>query len=376
MYCLTEQQIDFILNDIKNRGVELPDLQQNLLDHICCVIENEYKEDLPFETFYKSVVQRFYVNSLQEIEEETKLLITFKHYYFMKKLMVLSGIFSAVSLIFGIAFKFMYWPGASILLILGIVSLCLLFLPLYFVLKIKNESLIKNKILVGITLLVCVAFSFSVLFKVQHWPGANMLGLLSMALMVGVFLPIYFITGYKNSETRVSTIASSVLIIAGCALLLTLVRTPHATKLHGNSITMQIANSEELFQHMWLQHQAQLDTNGLSLIKTCNAIKQHVYEQETGFKNFDNVDVNERFIQDGAMVDYFNNNTTMQQLQNDLQEQVKLYNNQQQTKGRLNIPTYAAMVNKKEHSIQTGLNNLLTIQLIVMHNAGLDRNKD
>ena len=44
MYALSDQQIDFILNDIKIRGVETEDLQLNLLDHICCIIECELEQ--------------------------------------------------------------------------------------------------------------------------------------------------------------------------------------------------------------------------------------------------------------------------------------------------------------------------------------------
>jgi hypothetical protein len=45
MYTLSEQQIDFILNDIKSRGVVMEDLQLNLLDHVCCIVENELDLD-------------------------------------------------------------------------------------------------------------------------------------------------------------------------------------------------------------------------------------------------------------------------------------------------------------------------------------------
>ena len=48
MYSLSEKEIDFILNDIKKNGVELEDLQLNLLDHICCIFENEYNQDENF----------------------------------------------------------------------------------------------------------------------------------------------------------------------------------------------------------------------------------------------------------------------------------------------------------------------------------------
>ena len=41
MYLLSDKQIDHILSDIRRRGVEMEDLQYNLLDHICCILEQE-----------------------------------------------------------------------------------------------------------------------------------------------------------------------------------------------------------------------------------------------------------------------------------------------------------------------------------------------
>jgi len=93
MYTLSEQQIDFILNDIKSRGVVMEDLQLNLLDHICCIVENELNLDDDFDQFYQDIIPRFFKKELKEIEEETILLLTFKNYYTMKKIMLISGIF-------------------------------------------------------------------------------------------------------------------------------------------------------------------------------------------------------------------------------------------------------------------------------------------
>jgi hypothetical protein len=90
MYCITDEQIEYILNDIRRNGVEMEDLQLNLLDHICCIMEQELKETDDFEQFYLKTVRRFYNTELREIEEETINLLTFKNYYAMKKTMIVS----------------------------------------------------------------------------------------------------------------------------------------------------------------------------------------------------------------------------------------------------------------------------------------------
>src|SRR6478672_6381261 len=150
MYHLSDQQIDYIFDDISARGVEMESLQQNLLDHVCCIIENDLEENGDFESFYKKTIKTFYKDALWEIEEETLLLLTYKNYYVMKKVMIYSGTISAAAMISGILFKFMHWPGASALILLGIVSSSLIFLPLLFILKSKEKQSIKDKLIIGL----------------------------------------------------------------------------------------------------------------------------------------------------------------------------------------------------------------------------------
>jgi hypothetical protein len=216
MYLVNDTQIDFILNDLKVKGIEIEDLRMNLLDHVCCILEQEMQPEDNFEAAYQSVIHRFYKTELTEIEFETKLLLTFKHFYTMKKLMILSGMLSIAILGLGVMFKYLYFPGAAALITTGILLLSFVFLPLYFTLKAKEEKQIRDKILIGLTSLVCISISLATLFKVMHWPGANGLGLASIGVLLLLFLPIYVITGIRNPDTKVSTTISSVLILAGC----------------------------------------------------------------------------------------------------------------------------------------------------------------
>ena len=132
MYVLDKSQVDYILNDIRRNGIETEELQFNLLDHICCVVENEMSPDTSFEAVYANVLPRFFKHQLREIQEETNLLLTFKNYYAMKKVMINSGLFTAVTFTVGSILKLLHLPGAAVLLILGIASMSFVFLPLFF----------------------------------------------------------------------------------------------------------------------------------------------------------------------------------------------------------------------------------------------------
>lgn len=219
MYVLSEQQVSFILNDIRRNGIELEELQLNLLDHICCIIETEMPPDANFDEFYRSIIPRFFKRELREIQEETNLLLTFKHYYAMKKVMIASGAFSAFGFILGSFFKIMHWPGASALLLLAVVSISFVFLPIMFILKVKEVNATRDKAILAIGTVFGILISLSALFKVMHWPGANVMWLIALGILFFLFLPIYFFSGIRNPDNKVNTIVSSVLILVAGGIL-------------------------------------------------------------------------------------------------------------------------------------------------------------
>jgi hypothetical protein len=230
VYVLTDEQIAFILNDIRRNGIELEELQLDLLDHICCVIETELTPENNFEDFYRSILPRFYKRSLREIEEETQLLLTFKNYYTMKKIMIISGTFSAFTVLIGSLFKVMHWPGAAMLFVLAIALFSFIFLPILSVIRIKEQTKTNDKIVIIAAAIFGSAISLAILFKVMHWPFATLLWILALAILFFIFLPIYFFGGIRNPETKTNTIVSSILILiaGGLLFLITNLRGSHA----------------------------------------------------------------------------------------------------------------------------------------------------
>jgi hypothetical protein len=232
MYVLKDEHISFILEDIRRNGIESEELQLDLLDHICCVIETEMLPDKNFDEFYRSIIPRFYKRELKEIQEETQLLLTFKNYYAMKKVMIISGAFSAFTFTIGSLFKIMHWPGAALLLQAGIVFFCFLFLPILSILKVKEQKQRKDKLLIGIATIFAIVICLATLFKVMHWPFATMLWSSSLGILFFLFLPIFFFGGIRNPETKTNTIISSILILTagGLLFILTNLRASHVTE--------------------------------------------------------------------------------------------------------------------------------------------------
>ena len=269
MYNISDNQVDFILEDIKKRGLELEDLQNNLLDHICCIIENEMDPEQDFNEFYKKTISKFYKNKLIEIEEETKDLLTFKNFYIMKRTMKIIGLLSSVFLLFGVFFKLMHWPGASLLVVFGAGLFSLIFLPLMMILKFRDEGEKKDKIVFILGLIIGIIAILGMLFKIMHWPYSSILIKLSIGSFIFVFVPVFFINGYRQAEKRFNTIISSFLMVVGASLLfaITNLNMSYAVQTSLYSVNNHLNNSTknivELNQNMYNHFTKMNDVNKL-----------------------------------------------------------------------------------------------------------------
>ena len=69
-----------------------------------------------------------------------------------------------------------------------------------------------------------VALCFGILFKIMHWPFANILMNLGGFFLILIFLPIYLYTGYKTKQLKTKTIAPVIIAIAGFSLMFSLIK--------------------------------------------------------------------------------------------------------------------------------------------------------
>ncbi|MGV6862622.1 MAG: GldL-related protein [Putridiphycobacter sp.] len=230
MYNISNDEIDFILNDIEKRGVVTEDVRDNILDHVCCIIESEMTASVSFETFYRNTIAKFYLKELGEIEEETQLLLTFKNYHAMKRTVKISGIISMILIVLGAILKYLHLPGAGITIVLALAFFSLVFIPLNIVLKFKDDKAEKNKLILTVGLLSASIVTLGVLFKIMHWPYANILVGISLLIFTFVFIPIYFIVNYRNPETKFSAIINTTFMVGAVGMLFALINLGHSHK--------------------------------------------------------------------------------------------------------------------------------------------------
>jgi hypothetical protein len=222
MVKLTNEQVDYVLNEIKARGVTIEDLQYNLLDHMCCIIENEMRDEDDFYQFVNAVFPRFFNENLVEIEKETILLVTFKNYYAMKKTMYLTSIMVTAFMILFSLFKIFHLPGAGALFVITVVLFSLLFLPLVILIKLKDESKKTEKMVYSFGFLLGISTSIGVLFKLMHWPYAGILMLSGVSIFTFIYVPLYYITQSRTTKDKYQTILLSILMFTVGGLLFAL----------------------------------------------------------------------------------------------------------------------------------------------------------
>lgn len=372
MYQLSDQQITFILDDIRRNGIELEDLQLNLLDHICCIIEQELEENGDFEHFYRKTITRFYKKELGEIEEEANYLLQFKHYYAMKKTMLVSGVTSVSMLSLGLILKFLHMPGAGILLVSGIFLLSLLFLPLMMILRLKEKTESTDKLLVVLGVFSAITMSLGVLFKIMYWPGANMLSMISLLNILFIFLPFYFYNGLRKPETKTNTAISGMLIFTGCGLILTLIRAPHNSHRMEISQTKNYVLNEKLlaFEKKQVNHDSTFeDKLGSRIYALCDQLKTFIVKTETGLTRIDeNFESQNLTIGDTRIDLFIRDDPYAMKIWEDLKKDIEKYNQQQKESNQSGLPIESHLIDSRECRSLEALSGLIHIQRAVLAN--------
>jgi hypothetical protein len=294
MHKITENEIDFILEDIKANGVVIEDLQYNLLDHICCIIENEKSESEEFKEFYRKIVPRFFKKDLKEIQEETEVLLTFKNYYAMRNTLKITGIAAAILTVLGAILKTFHLPGAGIALVMGGILFSLVFLPLMIVLKFKDEESKTDKWVFSIGFLLAMLITLGIIFKLMHWPYAHIMMFSGLTTFIFGYVPLYFITRIRRPELRFNTIVNSVLMMACGGMLYAMQDLGYSTKTTNDYATYYkyIDESKENIVNANLEIYKKIDTSKTevamlrnqtkSLVQLIDEIKLNLHEEVLG----------------------------------------------------------------------------------------------
>jgi hypothetical protein len=187
------------IQTLVNHCVRMHELQVELLDHLCCHIERELDEGVSFEQAFKNAMEQLAPDGLPAVEVDTIFLLTYKTQITMKKLLYSSGFFASFFTLSAFAFRTMHWPGGSAFMFVGNVFL-LLSMLFIAIIAFRNFSFLSGnarfRSLSGAVGGIFVAIGS--MFKILHYPGANVLFLVGTLVLISIFLPVLFFQLYKN----------------------------------------------------------------------------------------------------------------------------------------------------------------------------------
>jgi hypothetical protein len=200
---LTPEQEERIMEVVDAENFSIASLREDLVDHLCCVVEYKIKRGSAFDIALKEALHELAPNGLKRIEEETFFLLNSAKIISMKKIMYAIGLVSAMTVCIGWTFKILHWKMGPELSSYGIMGF-FVFLSMIAIDNYKyslNKALSeKLKIILG--LLSALVLGTSIIFKLMHLSGADLLLLLGACLFSFGFLPFLFFTMYKKSLLR------------------------------------------------------------------------------------------------------------------------------------------------------------------------------
>jgi hypothetical protein len=130
------------------------------------------------------------------------------------------GAFCSFLLIISILFRFMHWSGSVLFIMVGLLTFCLLFIPLLLYHKLskgKTSYLINFSGSLGLFL---IALSF--ILKIQHWPYQEVSFVAGNVLIFLVYFPLYVFNKSEILQNKTKYLQDSfnVLIIVYILFLL------------------------------------------------------------------------------------------------------------------------------------------------------------
>lgn len=210
MNMLTEAQIQYIRERIRQEGVNRTDLEHDILDHLCCLIEAEMDGGGNFEDAFKKVFEDFApTGGLKRIQGEVNY-ISLKKTIIMKKFAVIAEslvmiLFFITTLLQGIRLLNQYtWPFIAELAFVNQYAMCLFILPRYWLhhyrmaVRESGENMSPGIIrLISITGFLCSeSFINAVFFKIMHMPGGDQLFIIT-AILGMIYVPFYCVRKYR-----------------------------------------------------------------------------------------------------------------------------------------------------------------------------------
>ena len=197
---LNDDQVNLILNRIVADGVTDNDLQNDLLDHYCCFIEERLLPGFDFEAVYNLAFKNITPNGMQEIQHELYFILNFNKLTTMKRIIYLFGFITVFFFSTAVLFKMLHWEGGPALMLTSFV-LVIITSVILFSNSLKHwqsHSFTYNtRVTTGFVSALFIAVGM--IFKLLHYAGGDVQLIAGVLLLNLVFLPLFFYGLYKQA---------------------------------------------------------------------------------------------------------------------------------------------------------------------------------
>jgi hypothetical protein len=211
MTVLTDEQFDLLESQLKSAGLHKKGLYNDLLDHYYCLTTFYMNSGHPFQESCLKAYKELAPNGFNEIEQELNIFLTINIQIRMNRILYSGALIATVGQTLYVLFRTLHWPGGAIALMIGCFALFLMVVPVLLIrfMTSGNHYSTSERFryisgLAGISL-----FAMGSVFKIMHWPGANIQIILGTALLALLFFPLFFWQQYKKAteealQTRIA----------------------------------------------------------------------------------------------------------------------------------------------------------------------------
>jgi hypothetical protein len=196
---LSPYHIEKIRERVEAGKITIRTLKDDLLDHLCCMIEEKMETGLDFNEAFSESISEFAPQGFENIQRTTELLLQSKN-QFMKKLTFIVGACCALTMGLGCVLALLKFSMGHMIFGLAAFAFVLFFIPLDTIryLRAANVAWFEKvrHILSSISTLV---LTIGVLSWVMKLPGANEMIVAGLVVFIGGFLPFQIVKMYRES---------------------------------------------------------------------------------------------------------------------------------------------------------------------------------
>lgn len=198
---LTEEQVARVRAIVDQADLSIQALKDDLVDHLCSATESKITRAGDFERALMEAVNEIAPRGLKAIENETIFLLNNNKVIAMKKLTYSIGLVASVTVSLGFLFSVLRYPGATELHVSGALGLLLLFFPLLAIIRYRDvvARVMSERLKYIFGFSSAGLGGVSVVFKMHHLQGADVLLITAFTVFIAGFLPMLFFTMYRKS---------------------------------------------------------------------------------------------------------------------------------------------------------------------------------